>query len=47
MVHKFRLAICPKLSVTARSEFELAYYDITAQNTSHYTTVTHFARSVT
>ena len=34
----FPKGVSPKVNVIARLEFELAYYDVTIQNVSHYTT---------
>ena len=37
-VHTFPKGICPKVKVTARLEFELAYSDSTVHRFNHYTT---------
>ena len=39
-VSTFFKGISPKVNVTARLKFELATYDIIAQNVSHYATET-------
>ena len=43
-VHAFVKSICPKVIVTARPEFELAYYDVIFQNVNHNTTEISLSR---
>ena len=38
--HAFPLGTCPSVNVTARLEFELAYYDVVVKHVSHCTTGT-------
>ena len=39
-VHTFPKGICPKVTVRARVEYELAYYDSAVNRFNHYTTRT-------
>ena len=39
-VHTFPKGICPKINITARLEYELAYYDSAVHCFNHYTTRT-------
>ncbi len=40
-VHTFPKGICPKVNVTARLEYELAYYNSAVHRFNHYTTRTY------
>ena len=40
VIHTFPKSLIPKVTVIARVEFELAYYAVTVQYLTHYTTGT-------